>query len=266
MTRFYLGTHQPSWFALTGVPLFVARQRLDRRGRPGQWRLKLPEARGRWCLDSGGFNEVHRGGWSITASQYVEQVQRARDEIGKLDWAAPLDWMCEDTALKATGLTIKQHQRLTVDNLVELRTLDPTLPIIPVLQGYSIDDYRRCADMYDRAGIDLTTEPTVGLGSVCRRQATSEIEAIAREFHGWGMRLHGFGVKSLGLARYAHMLQSADSLAWSSRGYRVMPCAHGPNRRGQFAANEANCLPFALAWREDRLAQLAAVDTPSPFG
>ncbi|MEV0112805.1 hypothetical protein AB0H77_06050 [Streptomyces sp. NPDC050844] len=78
------------------------------------------------------------------------------------------------------------HQRLTVDNLVELRRLAPEIKFIPVLQGSSLEDYVHCDQLYAQAGIDLAAEPVVGLGSVCRRQATSEIREIVEHFAGKG--------------------------------------------------------------------------------
>jgi hypothetical protein len=55
------------------------------------------------------------------------------------------------------------------------------------------------------------------------------------------LRLHGFGVKTGGLARYAEALSSSDSMAWSFRGRHVPGCA--PSHR-----TESNCLRFALDW------------------
>jgi hypothetical protein len=87
-------------------------------------------------------------------------------------------------------------------------------------------------------------EPLVGLGSVCRRQATSEIDRIITTLAGQGLRLHGFGVKTAGLGRYGWALESADSLAWSYAARREPPL---PGHRHK---NCANCLAYALAWRE----------------
>ena len=246
--RFYLGTHMPHWLGLVDVPLFISRTRMAQR-------RTLPVARGRWALDSGGFTELqYHGGWTIGPAQYVAFVRRCADEIGQLDWAAPMDWMCEQIVIDGgqigrqrfvgTHLSVAEHQHRTVTNYLDLRTLAAELRIVPVLQGQTRDDYRRCADLYDRAGIDLTAEPVVGLGSVCRRQASREIAALVADLAADGLRLHGFGVKIRGLDMYAAYLTSADSLAWSLRGSHIRPCAHA--RR----ASEANCLPFALAWRD----------------
>jgi hypothetical protein len=91
----------------------------------------------------------------------------------------------------------------------------------------------------------------VGLGSVCRRQASGEIGAIVAELAAAGLRLHGFGVKQRGLARYADRLVSADSLAWSYAARR-RPALAGCTRH----RNCANCPRYALAWRARVLADL----------
>jgi hypothetical protein len=108
-------------------------------------------------------------------------------------------------------------------------------------------------ELYQRTGIDITTEPLVGVGSVCRRQATGEIEVIVHSLVSLGLRLHGFGVKAGGLVRYADCLTSADSLAWSFEARRSAPLA------GCGHANCANCLRYAAAWRERTLARLGAM-------
>lgn len=250
--RFFLGTHMPSWLTHATVPLFVSHRRLTKR-------RTLPRAVTRWALDSGGFTELSmHGGWTVPAPEYASAVRRYRDEIGMLDWAAPQDWMCEPWITAKTGLTVTEHQAKTVDNYMRLRNIDPALPIVPVLQGWELDDYRRCIDAYDRVGVDLTRERVVGLGSVCRRQATGQIEAIVFALAAEGLSLHGFGVKTRGLAVYAPGLASADSLSWSYRGRKVAGC--GPSHK-----TEANCFPFALAWR-GRVLTAAEGSQPWLFG
>ena len=275
--RFWLGTHQPGWLARARVPLFVSDVRL-------RAYRQLPAAAAPWALDSGGFTELQRfGRWTISPHEYADRVRRYRDTIGALAWAAPQDWMCEPIVIgggragrltfAGTGLTVAEHQRRTVASYLELRGIAPDLPFIPVLQGYTCEEYQQCADLYVGAGIDLTREPLVGLGSVCRRQATAEACQIITALHARGItRLHGFGVKILGLQRYGHLLASADSLAWSEdarRRGRPMPgCpAHRPGcppRCRAHHANCANCLRYALAWRAAKV--LAAASTPTPQG
>lgn len=264
MTRFYLGA-KPHMLAHTGVPLFVANPHLRDVKR-------LPQARGPWAEDSGGFTELQRHGrWTRTPAQYVTELHRHREEIGRLEWAAPQDWMCEDAIIHGgtvgglhftgTGLSVVEHQHRTVGNFVDLRALDDTLPIIPVLQGRTPAEYEHCINLYDRAGVRLTDYPVVGIGSVCRIQATEEAADIVEHVAaivGPG-RLHGFGFKIDGLRRVGHLLGSADSHAWSLHGRRTsgdgcdfrLPRSRGPHK------NEANCLRFALAWRARVLEAIA---------
>ena len=250
--RFYLGTHEPAWLGRTSVPLFVSHRRLSERRR-------LPRALGAWALDSGGFTELAlHGRWATSPAAYAVAVRRYRDEVGGLDWAAPQDWMCEPFMLARTGLTVIDHLRLTVRNYLELHDLAPDLPFVPVLQGWTGSDYLRCADLYERAGVDLQEERIVGMGSVCRRQATGEIEVIAQALAARGLHLHGFGVKTSGLARYAEHLVSADSLAWSLEARRTAALPGHPHR------SCANCLPYALGWYARILERLRAVQLHLP--
>jgi hypothetical protein len=256
--RFYLGTHRPFWlWNVTDVPLFPVLGELRKRRTP------FPRATTDWALDSGGFTELSKHGrWTIPLEEYVAFVRRCRDELGRLQWASPQDWMCEPWILKETGLTVAEHQHRTIENYLELRATAPDLPFIPVLQGWELADYHRHADAYADAGVDLTTQPVVGVGSVCRRQATSEIVWIVEQLHARGLRMHGFGVKIEGLAKYADALVSADSLAWSAWARRD---ANKGTRRGCGKKTCANCLHYALAWRERVLSSIANRQ-PSLFG
>lgn len=241
----------PSWLSTVDIPLFISHRRLLR------YRT-LPKAKGPWYLDSGGFSELSLyGKWHTTPEDYVRAVRRYRDEIGNLQWAAPQDYMCEAIMLAKTGLSVREHQARTVDSVQLLRAAAPDLQFIPVLQGWKLADYLYCIKLYERAGIDLTAEPIIGVGSVCRRQSTAEIGDIFQQLAGLGIRCHGFGVKSDGLRLYGKYLASADSMAWSMRGRHVQPCAH-PHPGRRVACSESNCISFALEWREKVLASLNA--------
>ena len=255
-TTFLLGTHQPGWLTSARVPLFISDVRL-------RVYKTLPRAAAPWALDSGGFSELRHGRWTVTPEQYVTRVRRYRDQVGLLRWAAPQDWMCEPlirhggwvgtVRYLGTHLSVEEHQRRTVENFTHLRHIAPDLPFIPVLQGFHGQEYEHCADPYAQAGIDLSREPLVGLGSVCRRQATKVVHTIVTALHTRGIRrLHGFGVKTLGLARYGHLLTSADSLAWSYDARRERLLLPGCTTH----KNCANCLIHALAWRTTQLATL----------
>ncbi|MEV6141892.1 hypothetical protein [Streptomyces sp. NPDC051992] len=222
--RFYLTTHKRHWIKLTNVPLFLKSEHFTSAA-------KLYPALGPYAVDSGGFWEC----------------------VGPYDWAAGQDWMCEDLIIHGgqagpltfagTGLSVAEHQRRTVENFLELRSLAPDLRIIPTLQGSTVPEYEQCRELYGRAGVNLAAEPTVGLGSVCRLQSTTQGAAIVTAMAAHGLRLHGFGFKTLGLNRVGNLLASADSAAWS------MHARHRPPMPGHTHKNCANCFPYAMNWR-----------------
>jgi hypothetical protein len=266
---FYLGFHQPRALEYSPVPLFIALPRLRRYACTPD---RMPKAFGPWALDSGGFTQIQRHGqWLEHPDSYGSAVVRILDECGwPPDFAAPQDWMCEPwvvlggrhdgqdfhgSVFAHLGLrrAVRVHQELTVENYCYLREQFPMVAWIPVLQGWTLSDYLRCVDLYAAAGVDLTAEHRVGLGSVCRRESTGEAGLIASTLAGLGLRLHGFGFKTDGLREHAAHLASADSQAWSRvarlQHLRLPQCTH----RARYCNN---CLVWASVWRERIMAAL----------
>uniref|UniRef100_A0AAU3H282 DeoxyPurine in DNA protein A domain-containing protein n=1 Tax=Streptomyces sp. NBC_01401 TaxID=2903854 RepID=A0AAU3H282_9ACTN len=245
--RFYLTTHKRHWVRLTDKPLFLKSEHFVRA-------TKLHPALGSYAVDSGGFSELQRHGrWTRGPRQYVDDLRRIWEHVGPYDWAAGQDWMCEDLIINGgqagpltfvgTHLSVAEHQRRTVQNFLELRSLAPDLRIIPTLQGRTVPEYEHCRELYERAGVNLAAEPTVGLGSVCRLQSTNQGAAIVTAMAAHGLRLHGFGFKTLGLAKVGHLLASADSAAWSLHARKRPPLP------GHTHKNCANCFEYAMRWR-----------------
>lgn len=243
---FYLGTHKPYWLwdlPIAG-PFFVSQTTL---GAVKNW---YP-SKTRWAMDSGGFTEVTRhGGWRTGATEYVTFTRRVLEEIGGVDFVAPQDWMCEDLALKATGLTVEEHQLRTTDNFIELRSSDIGQSFIPVIQGQTCLDYVHHICQYVQRGVDLSQERVVGIGSVCRRQATEDFIELASVLSSFPVRFHGFGVKQTGLTVAPGFLKSSDSLAWSFHA------RHRPPLSGCTHRSCANCPAYADAWRSGLFAAL----------
>jgi hypothetical protein len=263
--RIYLTVNTVAWLGrrdLADVPKCISRNRLTAyRGR------RLPRSVAPLLLDSGGFTELkEHGRWRLTAAQYVTEVRRQLEQLGRdaVVAIAQQDWMCETVVIDG-GHTkdgrfvgtralldperrlsldemIRQHQRLTVANFVELRRLAPDLPIFPVLQGQSLQQYLRHLAMFIAVGARFGDEPLVGLGSVCRRQGTQETADLVRALAAYGLRLHGFGVGARGLSLYGTQVTSIDSNAFSYHGRRRGRCPHGVVRW------EANCPVNARDW------------------
>lgn len=278
MEKFYLGTHMNNWlwtdplaapeWDAVNPSLFVSHRRLVgvRNLRP---------SRRRWALDSGGFSEYSLyGEWRTTPAEYVAAVLRYDRAIGQLEWAAPQDSMCEESMLEKARMTdaarmgrapvsmtdqLVLHQQRTVRNLGDLEGIwayatDDESPFIPVIQGDTVDEYLRCVDFYTDASVDLTHYPLVGVGSVCRRQATDEVGDIVQAIKDYvdpELPVHVFGLKKSGIRKYSDKVLTGDSMAWSYDARRADPL---PGCTGH--KNCANCAEYALRWYKDLTREL----------
>ena len=168
-------------------------------------------------MDSGAFSEISQHGrYRHEVSEYAAQIVRW-SKCGNLLAAVTQDYMCEPFILKKTGLTVREHQSLTIQRYDELLRCETGVYIMPVLQGYDPMDYIRHVRMY---GSRLARGQWVGVGSVCKRNASPKkildvLMAIKLERP--DLRLHGFGLKITALRNglVRALLYSADSMAWS---------------------------------------------------
>ncbi len=187
-------------------------------------------------MDSGAFTEIAGyGEFRMSVRAYACEIKRW-SRCGRLLAAVAQDYMCEPFMLAKTGLSVDDHQRLTIeryDALLECNTSG--VYIMPVLQGYAPADYVQHIRSY---GDRLKLGMWVGVGSVCKRNGdVSAIEdvllAIKRER--LDLELHGFGVKTtaLGSGLVRELLTTADSMAWS---YAARRAGRSPNDVGEAIA------------------------------
>jgi hypothetical protein len=206
--RFYVGLHQPS-DAQHFRAAFVSVNRLRNR--------KSDFAVGDWIMDSGAFTEISKHGeYRHGVEEYAAQIRRWKT-CGNMIAAVSQDYMCEPWILGKTGLTVADHQRLTIERYDALLACDTGACIMPVLQGYRPSDYQDHIRAY---GDRLAHGAYVGVGSVCKRNGNpaailavlDAIKALRPD-----LRLHGFGLKTTALmcAPIVALLHSADSMAWS---------------------------------------------------
>ena len=246
MTIFYVGTGRPYWLwkKEPNHPFFVSVRTIS-------LVKKLKPATRNWACDSGGFTELKMNGtWKTTPEWYVDELRRITNKIGNLDFASQQDWMCEPHMLENTGFDVEKHQRLTCENFCRLQELGPELPIIPVLQGWYPDEYRRHVEMFAEYGVDLREQPTVGVGSVCRRTKFKGMTELFYDLHSYGLKMHGFGLKKDAFVKFGECLQSSDSMAWvtwgrfeGNRGNKLCGIDHP-------AATCTNCYEWSQIWAD----------------
>jgi hypothetical protein len=206
--RFFVGLHQPS-DAKHFDAAFVSINRI--RNRKSDFEV------GDWIMDCGGFKEVEMfGGYRHSEAVYANDIMRWKD-CGNLLAAVSQDYMCEPFMLEKTGLTVADHQRLTIERYDELLRCDTGVYIMPVLQGYAPQDYVSHVRQY---GYRLAQGAWVGVGSVCKRngdiRAIEEVLLAIKHVRP-DLKLHGFGLKTTALSSglVNQLLETADSMAWS---------------------------------------------------
>lgn len=193
------------------------------------------------ALDSAGFVAMSTyGGYPWTVAQYTELA-------GLMGWTwwAQMDFCCEpeiahdhaevDKRMWATLVLLAQTM-LQVEAYWEMGYPWIQYPM-PVLQGWTIDDYMQSAAWVDellhkhtftKAWPDL-----VGVGSVCRREHDDILAIVAAldEVLPPHVKLHLFGVKGSAIRELAgwDRVESTDSASWAmtarkeARARRV-PC------------------------------------------
>ena len=111
---------------------------------------KSPPSVDRWMLDSGAFTQVTKfGDFVQSPAEYVRLAVRFQD-AGMLACIATQDYMCEPSViaeLQAQGrrASVRIHQKKTVERYIQI--VDEAIkqglkvPVMPVLQGWEVEDY-----------------------------------------------------------------------------------------------------------------------------
>ena len=154
----------------------------------------------------------------LSTRKYARLLRYWKEVLGdRLIAAVAQDYMCESLVLANTGLTVADHQRITILRYDNLRKLlqGSGIQIIPVFQGYAPEEYVSHIYQY---GDRIQFGAWVGVGSVCKRNANpiaiydvlTAIKTVRPD-----LRLHGFGLKkeSLEYLEIQSLLYSADSAA-----------------------------------------------------
>lgn len=250
---FFLGwSHLHNLEKLGSVPVMLSLSAfMKKRGRKFRLRVKPLNYSGPVFLDSAAFTCISR---LYSRKNHYSTKRYARvakwlvnDCSVNVVAVSAQDYMCEDFVLKATGLTVAQHQKLTIHRWERLcyELVDSGIYPMPVLQGYEPEEYVQHLHEY---GERLSMNSWVGVGSVCKRNSSPNsvlavLQAINQNRP--DLRLHGFGLKKTAVAvpEIANLLHSHDSQAsglWSQPG----------NRKTRKYQN-ANCPEHALRYREE---------------
>jgi len=211
MERFYLSLASSSqrYAAKTlGYPYILVNY-MTRMNKPPQYGYE------ELFIDSGGFSSsLLSGEYTKSDDEYLWHVEELQP-----DYFALRDYPCEPELLKQHGRTVEMHQEMTLEHhlqlLDKLDNYDITGDWVPVLQGWTLEEYLDCVDLFREHGLLCDY---VAIGSVCRRGSQNEIRRIISvvKHQIGGRRLHAFGL-NVGVLRDPHLwscVYSVDSGAF----------------------------------------------------
>jgi hypothetical protein len=180
-------------------------------------RRSYPRPRVRMFLDSGGFTFFSRwGDYPFSRDEYMGLVEH----YDPLLWAS-LDYPCEPGVCRSHNQTNYDRIERTLDNLAYFSTRQKW-GMIPVVQGYTLDERRYCVREMLRRGL---AREYMALGSLCILRSPREIDNIiwqlslecetgglSPKWHLLGVKLDYFKLKNaLGMP----WVWSFDTAAWS---------------------------------------------------
>ncbi|DBA34715.1 TPA_asm: queuine tRNA-ribosyltransferase [Caudoviricetes sp. vir519] len=166
-------------------------------------------------VDSGGFSFFQRRfkDYPFSPGEYLQKIEKL-----KPDFFASMDIPCEPEIVQRLGTSVHHNIQKTIENQIKLLDVLDEISLesvmIPVIQGYELEDYLTCIDLMREQG--LMTD-YMAIGSICRRgPAGPMVKIIISIKRLLRIKLHAFGVKIPVLKNKAcfDALYSTDSAAW----------------------------------------------------
>jgi len=191
--------------------VLIMRNVMEFRREDESLRVSDPQA-GRYVLDSGGYTAMDEFGGEFpwTVSEYHEWA-RAMYDAHPFEWVAPMDLACEESFDEE--ISVAERVDRTIENTLALLDHDPAYPVLPVLQGRTVEEWLSCYDRLRDHGVD---PEYAGVGTLCRQTSGARIKEIGRALRTRTdiEAFHGFGVKATAFTAGAQF-ETADSQAWS---------------------------------------------------
>ena len=178
-----------------------------------QWRYTVPKCK-ELFVDSGGFQVTAR--WDLEYPYSVETLFEYAERVGA-DYLAAPDYACEpelhdSTVSNRIGMTVEGHAQAMA--LYEDR--EWSFQLVPVLQGYEVEDYEHCIDWFESEGM---IRDYMAVGTVCKRDRVKSIhnvlQAIKRKLPDVDLHMFGMTLNAWKDRRLWGQFKSADTAAWN---------------------------------------------------
>ena len=178
-------------------------------------KMTFAESMKRLFIDSGGYSMFSKySDFPYTVEEYIGFVNQLRDKWPVTE-VATMDYPCEPHVNREKYETNIARIDATIQNALECIDFDNSIPWVPVIQGYKLDEYKYCWQQYQDYGVSANLW---AVGSVCIRKVTGGIRHIMTRIKRiTKQNLHAFGL-ALPAIRHPDVffsIFSSDSAAWN---------------------------------------------------
>lgn len=176
----------------------------------------VPDTR-KLFVDSGGFQAT--AAWDMDYPYEPKKLYDWAESLGA-DYVAAPDFACEPELHKSS---VEQRMARTVEAHAyaynQYKSGSYTFELVPVLQGYTAEQYRECIDWFESEGL---IRDYMAIGTVCKRESVDAIHDVLTaietklpntDYHMFGMTLNAWKDR-----RLHGRFRSADTAAWNWGG------------------------------------------------
>lgn len=178
----------------------------------------IPATVKRLFVDSGGFSFASKWGeYPFTVEEFVSFVGLLSDEFPVTE-VAIMDYPCEPSVNRSILKNNATRIRATVSNALDCMDADCSLPWLPVVQGYELNEYLWCLELYRNNLISVDNFSYWAIGSLCARKKTGGLRRIItklKEEINQAIHVFGMTITALRDPQIFFSVESSDSGAWS---------------------------------------------------
>ena len=189
----------------------------------------IPDSTKRLFLDSGGYSFFTRWGeYPFSVEEYTTFANMVQDDY-PLTEVAILDYPCEPNTNRSLLQSNKERIDKTIQNTLECIDYDPNLPWVPVIQGYTLQEYLYCLEEYEKHNLPYDDFDLWAIGSLCARKKVGGLRTIITNIsQRVNMPIHTFGMTITFLRdpQIFFAIHSSDSGAWSYNGRHYEKLGH----------------------------------------
>ena len=196
--------------------------------------LHIPKNCKRLIIDSGAYDFIikKKGEYPYEPKEYFNDILNLSDKrIILLDYLVTMDLICNPVISKIEHKNNLKKIRKTIENTIKLDRLfeheNPNFRLMPVIQGYSVEEYEKCAQLLIDSNIMISKKSSdflVGIGSLANRTKVGEIKAVLKaisdkfsdnDYKNIGIHLFGVRLNAIKDHEVAQRISSFDSFSWT---------------------------------------------------